>query len=226
MMNQTDQVTTWDTSSEPSTFDPQDWFQYVQRVRGRAVPPVSDLVVLSVINPPLSDVHAELVEQRYGRRVEDFALSGHPFVVIEHEGHQVTVCTSSKGSYSAGAVDALIALGAKKIVLLNVGAALSEEPEVGHYVSATSALRDDGVSNNYLPPSRFIEGSPSLCASLTQMGDGKVHSGAVWVGVELHATMEKMSGQINLRMLFMLRSTPKTVKDVSRAVIATWRKRG
>ena len=173
----------WDTTTEPSAFDPADWFGYVTRITGRAVPPVPPLVILSVINAPMSDVHIDLVERRYGRRAEDYALSGHPVAVVEHNGQTFGFAASSKGSYSAGAVDELAALGARRIIVLNVGAATDEQTSVGDYIVAASALRDEGVSHNYVPPGRFVQGSPELCKAIhahNRGGRPRLHDGSVW----------------------------------------------
>jgi uridine phosphorylase len=173
----------WDTTDAPSAFDPDDWFEYCTTVNGRSKPQVPGLAVQSVINAPLISVHLDLVKERYGAEADDFTLADHPFAVFQAGGQSVVLATSSKGSYSAGGLDELIALGAQKIIVLNVGAALSDRVGVGSFVVASKALREDGVSFHYQAGSRYNEPSPALSEELALAARGlgtTVHEGPVW----------------------------------------------
>lgn len=173
----------WDTTASPSAFDPDDWFTYCARLQGRAVPHVPALAIQSVINEPYTDIHLGMVERRYGVHRDDFTLAGHPFAVFEHDGVELALATSAKGSYAAGGLDELIALGARAIVVLNVGGALGEAVGVGDAVVVDAALRDDGISLHYQPPSRYAHANRGLCSQLRATADEarpNVHTGAVW----------------------------------------------
>jgi uridine phosphorylase len=173
----------WDTTGSPSAFDPEDWFEYCTRLHGRQRPSVPPLAIQSVINAPLEQVHMDIVARRFGVTPDDFTLAAHPFAVFGYRGQDVVIATSPKGSYAAGGLDELIALGARRVVMLNVGAAMGHELPVGALVVASRALRDDGTSLHYQPASRYNEPSPSLARSLAlaavQTG-AAVHEGPVW----------------------------------------------
>ncbi len=173
----------WDTTGAPSAFDPVDWFGYCTRLNGRSRPTVPPLAIQSVINAPHEQVHLDVVARRFGARPDDFTVAGHPFAVFSYRGQQVALATSAKGSYAAGGLDELIELGARRIVLLNVGAGMMPEVGVGSLVVASRALRDDGVSFHYQPPSRYNEPSPSLTSALAaaaRQAGATVHEGPVW----------------------------------------------
>jgi uridine phosphorylase len=173
----------WDTSDSPSAFDPADWFDYCATLRGRRPPALPPLAIQSVINAPYERAHLDLVKRRYGAEADDFTMSAHPISVFRCEGQEVALATSPKGSYAAGGLDELIALGARRIVVLNVGAALTEEVSVGSVVAASKALRDDGVSFHYQAASRYIDADKALTKALVAGAERegiKVHEGPVW----------------------------------------------
>jgi uridine phosphorylase len=173
----------WNTTDSASAFDPADWFAYCSHLNNRPVPALPALAVQSVINEPMTDIHLEIVEHRYGVRRDDFTLAGHPFAIFQHDGHDIVVAASAKGSYAAGGLDELIALGARQVILLNVGGALSDEPHIGDLVAVDAALRDDGVSLHYQAPSRYAYPSAQLASHLeaaAHRSGRPVHTGSVW----------------------------------------------
>lgn len=58
---------------------------------------------------------------------------------------------------AAGYLDELIALGGKKFVACGGAGVLNREIAVGHLVIPESAVRDEGTSYHYLPPSREVQ---------------------------------------------------------------------
>lgn len=173
----------WDTTGSPSAFDPEDWFEYCTRLHGRPRPALPPLAIQSVINAPHEQVHMDIVTRRFGVTPDDFTVAAHPFAVFSHRGHDVALATSPKGSYAAGGLDELIALGAQRVVVLNVGAGMGYELPTGALVVASRALRDDGTSLHYQPAGRYNEPSPrltrSLAAAAMQTG-ATVREGPVW----------------------------------------------
>ena len=173
----------WDTTGSPSAFDPEDWFAYCARLHGRPQPAVPPLAIQSVINAPHEQVHLDIVARRFGVRPDDFTVAAHPFAVFCHRGQDVVLATSPKGSYAAGGLDELIALGARRIVVLNVGASMGPGLPVGSLVVASRALRDDGTSFHYQPASRYNEPSRSLTRALAtaaRRAGTTVLEGPVW----------------------------------------------
>jgi len=61
----------------------------------------------------------------------------------------------------AGYLEDFIALGAKKVLFCGGAGVLNTEMTVGQYVIVSSAIRDEGTSYHYLPPSREVQANPT-----------------------------------------------------------------
>lgn len=80
-----------------------------------------------------------------------------PVYKINFKGREVCICQGAVGSaVSSEIVDWMIGHGVKKIVACGSCGAL-EHFEEGELLIPTKALRDEGASYKYLPPSRFVE---------------------------------------------------------------------
>lgn len=174
----TDLPLLWDTTGAPSAFDPDHWFEYCERITGRTRPRLPALAIQTVI-----PAHFDLVCERYGVVADDFTLADHPFAVFEHAGLEIVIARSAKGSYAAGGLDELIALGARHIVFLGGSGTISAEVEVDDLFIPTRALRDEGVSLHYLPPSRYAYPSTRLTEALVAVSRDAplpVKTGPMW----------------------------------------------
>jgi uridine phosphorylase len=175
-----DMPISWDTASEPSAFDPEDWLAHCEVVTGRTRPSLPALCVQTVVPP-----HLHAVCDRFGLEPDDFTQAGHPFVTFQYRDRDVVLGASAKGSYAAGGLDELIALGARSIVVLGGAGSLVGHVAVGDYVVATKALRDEGVSFHYAPPSRYSLPSSGLTRALgeavaARVSQARTHFGPVW----------------------------------------------
>lgn len=93
--------------------------------------------------------------QRASRFVS--ATRDYPVYVVRHGGEDIALCQAPVGAAAAAQLlDWLIAYGAKKIVSAGSCGALQKFPE-GLFLVPGRALRDEGTSYHYAPPSRFIE---------------------------------------------------------------------
>ena len=80
-----------------------------------------------------------------------------PIYKINFKGREVCICQGAVGSaVSSEIVDWMIGHGVKKIVACGSCGALEHFAE-GELLIPTKALRDEGASYKYLPPSRFVE---------------------------------------------------------------------
>ena len=169
---------TWNTAHEPSAFNPSHWFDYCERISGRSTPVLPSLAIQTVI-----PAHFQLVCDRYHVRPDNFTLADHPFAVFEHDGVSLVIALSAKGSYAAGGLDELIALGAKTIIFLGGSGAISDKVDVDDLFIPTKALRDECVSLHYMPPSRYAYPSKILTKALLETSAAQhrpVKSGPVW----------------------------------------------
>ena len=174
----TDLPLIWNTTQEASAFDPSHWFEYCERISGRSTPVVPSLAIQTVI-----PAHFQLVCDRYGVRPDNFTLADHPFAVFEHDGVSLVIALSAKGSYAAGGLDELIALGAKTIIFLGGSGAISDKVDVDDMFIPTKALRDECVSLHYMPPSRYAYPSEMLTNALMETSAAQhrpVKSGPAW----------------------------------------------
>jgi purine-nucleoside phosphorylase len=168
----------WDTTTEPSAFDPQDWFRYCEEVNGRQPPRLPALGVQSVM-----PAHLDIAVQRYGAEVDDFTLADHPVATFNFAGVPVVLGISAKGSYAAGGLDEMIAMGVRRVIFLGGAASLVPDIPVDALFVPTKALRDDGVSLHYEPPSRYTMPDPQLVDALQRMvrrAGLPLHTGPIW----------------------------------------------
>lgn len=115
---------------------------------------------------------SEVIEELAGRR--DVKVVGrlvaahgsHEILVIERDGRHVAVVHPGVGAPLAGAFfEEMIALGAGRVVACGGAGALVPELALGHVVVPTSAIRDEGTSYHYLPPSREVRADASGVAA-------------------------------------------------------------
>jgi len=57
-------------------------------------------------------------------------------------------------------------MGAKKMVMMTWAGALQPDLKPGDIVVCDRAVRDDGVSQHYLPPAKYVDGDAALAAQL------------------------------------------------------------
>lgn len=168
----------WDTTTEPSAFDPEDWFRYCEEVNGRPPPQLPALGIQSVM-----PAHLDIAVQRYGAVIDDFTLADHPVATFVYAGIPVVLGISAKGSYAAGGLDEMIAMGVRRAIFLGGAATLVADIPVDALFVPTKALRDDGVSLHYEPPRRYATPDPGLVSSLqraVQLAGLQLHTGPIW----------------------------------------------
>ena len=67
----------------------------------------------------------------------------------------------------AGFYEELIALGAEEIIFCGGGGVLNKDLALGHLIVIDSAIRDEGFSYHYLPPSRTVEANRYVVKTIT-----------------------------------------------------------
>lgn len=94
-------------------------------------------------------------------------LGKNPVYEIAFEGKRVAVVHPGVGAPLAGGfLDELIALGCKKFIACGGAGVLNRELALGHVVVPSSAVRDEGTSYHYLPPSREVQADPDGVAAI------------------------------------------------------------
>lgn len=81
-----------------------------------------------------------------------------PIWVIEQDGQRVGLVQGFLGAAGcAGLLEELIAMGFKRFIVCGAAGVLQRGIQVGHLVVPASAVRDEGTSYHYAPPSREME---------------------------------------------------------------------
>lgn len=98
----------------------------------------------------------------------------YPVYIIHYKGQDICLCQAPVGAAAATQIlDWLIGYGVKKVIAAGSCGALTDLPENTFLVPA-KALRDEGTSYHYLPPSRFVELNRhvlrSMAATLQKLG--------------------------------------------------------
>lgn len=81
-----------------------------------------------------------------------------PVYEIEYLGKKAALLHPGIGAPQAAIMlEALIGFGSKKFIVCGAAGVLDKEIAIGHIIVPTAAVRDEGTSYHYLPPSREIE---------------------------------------------------------------------
>lgn len=94
-------------------------------------------------------------------------IGKNPVYELETDRGRITVVHPGVGApLSAGFLEELIALGCRKFIACGGSGVLNREITVGHVVVPTSAVRDEGTSYHYLPPSREVAANPEAVRAI------------------------------------------------------------
>lgn len=88
-------------------------------------------------------------------------IGKNPIYLHEQTGESVAIIHPGVGApLSASFLEEAIAYGAKKFIACGGAGSLDKRVSLGHVVVPESAIRDDGTSYHYLPPSREVKAHP------------------------------------------------------------------
>ncbi|HEY3289012.1 MAG TPA: hypothetical protein VGK87_02685, partial [Anaerolineae bacterium] len=91
----------------------------------------------------------------------------HPVYELDVNGQRVALFHPGIGAPLAiGILEEVIALGCRKFIACGGAGVLNRDIAVGHIIVSVSAVRDEGTSYHYLPPSREVEASPLAVAAI------------------------------------------------------------
>jgi len=87
-----------------------------------------------------------------------FAGAQIPIYSFQYSGKTIGFFRSSiGGAATAGLLEEIAAMGAKKVLYFGSCGSLDKDITAGHLLIPTAAYRDEGTSYHYAPPSDFIE---------------------------------------------------------------------
>mgnify|MGYP001566902549 CR=1 FL=1 len=88
-------------------------------------------------------------------------IGAHPVYELDMDGRRLAAFHPGVGAPLAAALlDEVIALGCKRFIACGGAGVLNREIAVGRLIVPSSAVRDEGTSYHYLPPSREVSASP------------------------------------------------------------------
>jgi len=100
------------------------------------------------------------------RRWEDAV---HAFYELELDGRRLAAFHPGVGGpVAAGMLEIAIALGCTRFIACGGAGVLDRDIPVGHIVVPHAAVRDEGTSYHYMPPSREVAASPAGMAAIKQ----------------------------------------------------------
>jgi uridine phosphorylase len=87
---------------------------------------------------------------------------------VKRTKNPVAILTNFGGGSSivVELAEEMAVLGAKKMIMMTWAGALQPDLKPGDIVVCNRALRDDGVSQHYLPPAKYIDGDQQLASQL------------------------------------------------------------
>lgn len=95
-----------------------------------------------------------------------------PVYEMEYEGERLIVYHSMIGAPAAAAIfEEVIALGCRKFIACGGAGVIRKDIAVGHLIIPNAAVRDEGTSYHYLPPSRECEVSINALKSILEVLD-------------------------------------------------------
>jgi uridine phosphorylase len=106
---------------------------------------------------------------------DESEIGSHPLYEFALDGHRLAAFHPGVGApLAAGLLEGVIASGCRKFIACGGAGVLDREIAAGHIVVPTSAVRDEGTSYHYLPPSREVtasrEGVSAIEKTLTARG--------------------------------------------------------
>jgi uridine phosphorylase len=166
--------------SAPSAFTPENLLREARRQKGLAAAPVPEVCVLD----PDGDMVRRL--RGAGRARQDMAWACYHTELyrLAEPGLEIGLVGCAVGApFAVLVAEQLFACGCRLLVSMTSAGRLAEVREPPYFVLIERALRDEGTSYHYLPPSEFsaadatlVEAAAAACAGLPV----PVERGATW----------------------------------------------
>lgn len=149
--------------------DPRDsgraLFEPSELVKPKHVPPACVMAILPEAVEALADAGATTVIHRFKT-----GLGKLPVYRLEVDGQPVALHNCGVGGpFAAARMEELLALGCRSFVLCGACGVLDGEIARGHLLLPTAAVRDEGTSFHYLPPSREVVADLDVTATVEQV---------------------------------------------------------
>jgi uridine phosphorylase len=116
-----------------------------------------------------ADVIQNLIDEKGARFLVNSKseMGYHPIYEIDFRGERLAFFHPGIGApLAASLLEEMIARGCRRFIACGGCGVLDKDIAVGHLLVPVSALRDEGTSYHYLPPSREVEVDPQALAAI------------------------------------------------------------
>jgi uridine phosphorylase len=166
--------------ASPSVFRPENLLREARRQRDLPDEKVPAVCALD----PDGDIVRALRASGQTRRASGWACYHTDMDVTEHNGVPIGIVGLAVGApFAVLVAEQLFASGCELLISVTSAGQITPTGPTPYFVLIDRALRDEGTSHHYLPPSTFAEADPTLanrafaaCRTLP----AKVHRGTVW----------------------------------------------
>jgi purine-nucleoside phosphorylase len=164
----------------PSIFRPENMLREARRQKGLSVAPVAPVCVLD----PDGDIVA-YVRQHYAAKPSTHWACYHTRMWEWTSGgvHYGIIGRAVGGSFSVMVAEQLFASGCQLLISVASAGQITDVAPPPYYILIERALRDEGTSYHYLPPSRYVDADRALiefAAGSIACAGRRVHRGATW----------------------------------------------
>ena len=163
-----------------SVFRPENLLREARRQKGLPVENVPDICILD----PDGDILRQLRTDGRAERLPAWACYHTELFTFELGGERFGVVGCAVGaSFAVLIAEQLFASGCRLLVSITSSGQIAPGGPTPYFVLIDKALRDEGTSHHYLPPSLFADADPSLTNLVMQElagGTLTVRRGATW----------------------------------------------
>src|SRR4051812_47512937 len=143
----------------PSVFRPENLLREARRQRGL---PASNVPAVCALDPD-GDIVRTLRAEGRARRVADWACYHTDMYLTDHSGVSIGIVGCAVGApFAVLVAEQLFVSGCQLLVSITSAGQIEPVGPTPYFVLIDRALRDEGTSHHYLPPSLFAEADPGL----------------------------------------------------------------
>ena len=166
--------------ASPSVFRPENLLREARRQKALEASTVSAICILD----PNGDIVQSLLSEGRSRRDEHWACYHTTLYRFERGGVELGIIGSAVGaSFAVLVAEKLFASGCELLVSVSSAGQIASVHSPPYFVLIDRALRDEGTSYHYLPPSEFSEADQGLIERVDKEMDALaflVVRGAAW----------------------------------------------
>lgn len=163
-----------------SVFTPSNLLREARRQKGLAAVPVPEICVLD----PDGDILRWLYRSGHARRLLSWACYHTELYAFDHEGESFGIIGCAVGAaFAVLLAEELFACGCQFLVSVTSAGQILAHGDTPYFVLIDRALRDEGTSYHYLPPSEFAEANLTLAAAALEKlksAGQRIYCGATW----------------------------------------------